>query len=686
MQDNNSGFGKAWKILTTQREVPRITIVFPIVIYILLSALVVLSGQYEGQISIGSYEVPPSAFTGALASLANVALVYMVLNYKRLGFVVSLAGLLLQLPKIIIWIFVQHNALGIPAVFTTLFTILMLVIIMLNHVKMEREHERLRILFDQTAKSLVNAIDTKDKYTQGHSSRVAGYSKKLAEMNGKTPSECDAVFYAALLHDVGKIGVPSSIINKDGKLSEDEYETVKGHPVMGAQILEQIKAYPYLREGARYHHENYDGTGYPEGLKGDAIPENARIIAIADAYDAMTSKRSYRDPMPQDRVREEIVKGIGTQFDAVYARLMLQLIDQDTEYEMKEKSDKEDTGSDLTITEYRSIISDGILVNPYMTTISLAVSSDDETSGIAPVPSLVLFDSLDGVTHSDEKDIESRCYFEYGELWFDGRSEKSGARKMQTRTFDYGSADVKLNGEYMISAVRVRDHAMVRIAGKAQTFETVIALPDSTRFMYIGITGSHCNFTGINITKSEDECSEDYIPRIAEVVSYIDFPEGDVPNIQIDGPRTASSKGIAIKDGLKISFHTKSLPIARLVWHCPFIDIFSSEDGTVGGTDYTDLALVRFDGESWACDRSCSVDLDVRMGDAFKNWEKWKEFNLAGYDATVSFEVRGNKVTVITENGGISIRNTVKLAGGGKNIYAAVTGDQVAVTNIRIAP
>ncbi len=685
MQDNNSGFGKAWKILTTQREVPRFTIIFPVIIYVLLSVLVIVSGQIGGQISLGSYTVAPSAFTGALASLANVCLVYMVLNYKRLGFVVSIVALLMQLPKIMIWIFVQKNAMGIPAVFTTLFTVLMLTIILIHHVKMEREHERLRTLFDQTATSLVNAIDTKDKYTHGHSSRVAGYSRKLAEMNGKTQSECDAVFYAALLHDVGKIGVPSSIINKDGNLTKEEYETVKEHPVMGAQILEQIKAYPYLSKGARYHHENYDGTDYPEGLKGDEIPEIARIIAIADAYDAMTSIRSYRDPMSQDRVREEIVKGIGTQFDAEYARLMLQLIDQDIDYDMKEKSETEDDGSNLTVTEYRSIISEGILITPYMTNISMAVSSDDEAAGIVPVPSLVLFDSLDGITHSNEKEINSRCYFEYGELWFDGRNEVKGAREIQSKTYDYGSADVRLNGEYLISAVRIKDHALIRIAGKTQTVETVIALPDSTRFMYIGLTGSHCHFTDIKVIKAEEECPEDYIPRIAEEISYIDLPEGDVPNIQVDGPRTSASKGIEIKDGLKISFHTKSLPTARLVWHCPFIDIFSDEDGTVGGADYTDLALIRFDGESWACDKSCGVDIDVKMGKDFKDWENWKALNRDGYDSSVSFEVRGNAVTVITENGGIAIRNTVKMNGANKIVYAAVTGDQVAVTNIRIA-
>ena len=140
------------------------------------------------------------------------------------------------------------------------------------------------------------------------------------------------------MHDVGKIGIPNDIINKNGKLTDEEYNQIKMHPVIGKQILSSIKQSPYLSIGANYHHERYDGHGYPEGLKGDDIPEIARIIAVADAYDAMTSKRSYREPIPQETVREEIVKGSEYQFDPNFARLMLHLIDLDTQYTMKEKS------------------------------------------------------------------------------------------------------------------------------------------------------------------------------------------------------------------------------------------------------------------------------------------------------------------------------------------------------------
>ncbi len=201
----------------------------------------------------------------------------------------------------------------------------------------EEEQKKLRRLFEQTATALVNAIDAKDKYTHGHSSRVAEYSKMLAGLLGKSEQECDQIYYAALLHDVGKIGVPASIINKNGKLNDEEYDIIKTHPTMGAQILQSIHEYPYLSLGAHYHHERYDGNGYPQHLSGDDIPEIARIISVADAYDAMTSKRSYRDPIPQQKVREEFVKGRGVQFDPEVADLMIRLIDQDTNYDMREK-------------------------------------------------------------------------------------------------------------------------------------------------------------------------------------------------------------------------------------------------------------------------------------------------------------------------------------------------------------
>ena len=197
-----------------------------------------------------------------------------------------------------------------------------------KEIKMYKEAERREAaLFEQTAEALANAIDAKDKYTHGHSTRVALISKKLAMEAGFSDNECREVYFAALLHDVGKIGVKDRIINKADKLTDEEFEQVKIHPVLGDQILSSIRQSPALRIGARYHHERYDGRGYPDGLRGDAIPETARIIAVADAYDAMSSRRSYRDPLSEDVIRNEIAVGMGTQFDPKYAGLMLRIID-----------------------------------------------------------------------------------------------------------------------------------------------------------------------------------------------------------------------------------------------------------------------------------------------------------------------------------------------------------------------
>ena len=198
----------------------------------------------------------------------------------------------------------------------------------------EKEHD----MFEQTAEALATAIDAKDKYTHGHSSRVAQYSQMIARDAGKSDEECEQIYFAALLHDVGKIGVDESIINKDGKLTDEEFAQIKLHPLYGSQILSQIQQSPYLSVGAHYHHERYDGRGYPDGLSGESIPEIARIIGVADSYDAMTSKRSYRAPMPQEKVRAELAKGIGTQFDPQYAEIMIRRIDQDTEYKMADYS------------------------------------------------------------------------------------------------------------------------------------------------------------------------------------------------------------------------------------------------------------------------------------------------------------------------------------------------------------
>jgi putative two-component system response regulator len=186
--------------------------------------------------------------------------------------------------------------------------------------------------------TLVNMIDAKDNYTIGHSVRVARYSREIAKRMGKSQQEIVDIYYSGLLHDIGKIGIPDKIISKSSELTDQEYEVIKRHPEIGANILKDMTEIPNASIGAHWHHERYDGKGYPDGLKGEEIPETARIIGVADAYDAMASKRSYRDVLPQNVIRKEIQKGRGVQFDPLITDIMLKMIDEDTEYTMREKN------------------------------------------------------------------------------------------------------------------------------------------------------------------------------------------------------------------------------------------------------------------------------------------------------------------------------------------------------------
>ena len=203
-----------------------------------------------------------------------------------------------------------------------------------NEQNIKIESEKNVTLTPDMIKALVKTIDAKDPYTNGHSVRVAEYSKMIAEQEYSDTQKIQNIHNIALLHDIGKIAIPDDIINKPGKLTDEEYNLIKAHTITGAQILSEISSYPDLINGAKYHHERYDGRGYPCGLKGEEIPEIAAIIGVADAYDAMTSNRSYRKMLPQDVVRNEISKGLGTQFHPKWGKIMLQLIAQDTSYTM----------------------------------------------------------------------------------------------------------------------------------------------------------------------------------------------------------------------------------------------------------------------------------------------------------------------------------------------------------------
>lgn len=182
-----------------------------------------------------------------------------------------------------------------------------------NHV--QEQNKQLEKMSLQTVETIANTIDAKDAYTEGHSRRVAEYSMIIAERMGLDKETKEKIGNIAFLHDVGKIAVPDTVLNKPSRLSDEEYELMKTHTTAGAEILKDIDSMPDIVLGARYHHERYDGKGYPDGLKGEEIPLIARIIGLADAFDAMTSNRVYRPSLTKEVVLEQIEKGRGTQFD-----------------------------------------------------------------------------------------------------------------------------------------------------------------------------------------------------------------------------------------------------------------------------------------------------------------------------------------------------------------------------------
>ncbi|MCA1029829.1 HD domain-containing protein [Bacillus timonensis] len=196
----------------------------------------------------------------------------------------------------------------------------------------ERDHLNQQLL-DSFYSTLAATLDARDPYTAGHSVRVADYSVKIAKKAGFSQDEVERLRKSALLHDIGKIGIRDQILLKDGRLTDEEYAIIKTHPTVGAKILEQIQpseAMAPLIPGVKYHHERYDGKGYPEGLIGDDIPIFGRIMAVADAFDAMTSDRPYRKGMEIQKAISIIEEGKGTQWDPFFASIFIELIKEQT--------------------------------------------------------------------------------------------------------------------------------------------------------------------------------------------------------------------------------------------------------------------------------------------------------------------------------------------------------------------
>ena len=390
----------------------------------------------------------------------------------------------------------------------------------------QKVQETARTMFEQTADALAGAIDAKDTYTNGHSRRVAQYSLDIAKEVGMSEEECDKIYFAALLHDVGKIGIPIKLLQKKGKLTDEEFAQIKEHSVVGGEILSNIKESPWISIGARYHHERYNGSGYPEGLKGEAIPEIARIIAVADAYDAMTSNRSYRNAIPQHIVREELVKGCGTQFDPEFAKVMLHLIDLDTEYQMKESV----SGANITNTtslrceEIYHDCSAGIGIMTKMSEIRLCSQPDDGFGHEECLPTLIVFDSLDGRVHPGEENNKDILYYEYARIRLDGQVTEFNTRKVEVRFSDQEtdlewsrSGEPERGQRYVIKAVRSRDHVLVRVLSEEKSFDVILALRDTGRYVYISLSGEHCELHNIMVYFFESL----FLRLLLELVQFI---------------------------------------------------------------------------------------------------------------------------------------------------------------------
>ena len=199
-------------------------------------------------------------------------------------------------------------------------------------IRIEEATQALHNQVVQTVSSFILAIEAKDRYTQGHSKRVAEYSDLMAKKLGLSEEDQANLLYAAQLHDIGKIGISEQLLNKPGKLNMVEYETIKTHPSKGVKILEPLDFLGHLLPAVEYHHEWYDGSGYPRGLAKDEIPFMARIIAVCDTFDAMTSERSYRKPLPLKIAIQEIKDGSGTQFDphavAAFLEVFAEILEQ----------------------------------------------------------------------------------------------------------------------------------------------------------------------------------------------------------------------------------------------------------------------------------------------------------------------------------------------------------------------
>lgn len=207
------------------------------------------------------------------------------------------------------------------------FGVLAYVLTKLRVRELDVRREKDERIIDQMMNMFAGLIDTKDEYIKGHSARVAYYAKEIARRMQLGEEEVRKIGYIGMLHDCGKIGIPDQVLQKPESLTGEERSVIKEHTLMGGKVLENFTEIEGLKDGALYHHERFDGTGYPFGLKGKEIPFYARIIGIADSFDTMNSDRVYRSRLPKEKILDELKKNAGTQFDPEIVIYMIEMIE-----------------------------------------------------------------------------------------------------------------------------------------------------------------------------------------------------------------------------------------------------------------------------------------------------------------------------------------------------------------------
>lgn len=281
--------------------------------------------------TIFGHLLPIASLAGVFSSISTIIIISIVVFYRKIGFYTSIVILALRILKLTSGI-LHFHASSFPALFITLVALVSVILIYRRNEKIQRVQEKHRVELIDFTNSIIDAfavcIDGKDSYTNGHSLRVAKYTRMLAQKLGIDEETAQRYYNIALLHDIGKIGIPDEILNKPGKLTDEEYDIMKSHTYRGYEILKKVKTQKDIADGARYHHERYDGKGYPARLGGGKIPYVARVISVADAFDAMSSTRPYRKKLPMDFIVQEIKKCSGTQFDPVVAKAFLDLYDE----------------------------------------------------------------------------------------------------------------------------------------------------------------------------------------------------------------------------------------------------------------------------------------------------------------------------------------------------------------------